>query len=104
MTQVLVVEDDKDVSAALGLLLERSGHAVRVVGDGRAALRSVHQLKPDLVVLDVELPGLTGDEQAAEPASRLASPAAAPTRRAISMICTALRSSRGSVGEARLTG
>jgi DNA-binding response OmpR family regulator len=60
MTQVLVVEDDNDVSAALGLLLERSGHAVRVVGDGRAALRSVHQFKPDLVVLDVELPGLTG--------------------------------------------
>ena len=62
MTRVLVVEDDKDVSTALGLLLERSGHAVRVVGDGRSALRAVHQLKPDLVVLDVELPGLTGWE------------------------------------------
>ena len=62
MTQLLVVEDDKDVSTALGLLLERSGHAVRVVGDGRAALRAVHQLRPDLVVLDVELPGLTGWE------------------------------------------
>jgi DNA-binding response OmpR family regulator len=62
MTQLLVVEDDKDVSTALGLLLERSGHAVRVVGDGRAALRAMHQLRPDLVVLDVELPGLTGWE------------------------------------------
>jgi DNA-binding response OmpR family regulator len=62
MTQLLVVEDDKDVATALGLLLERSGHAVRVVGDGRAALRAMHQLRPDLVVLDVELPGLTGWE------------------------------------------
>ncbi len=62
MTRLLVVEDDPDISTALGLLLERSGHTVRVVADGRAALRAVHQLRPDLVVLDVELPGLTGWE------------------------------------------
>ena len=57
-----MVEDDPDVSAALTLLLERSGHAVRSVDDGRAALRAVHQHKPDLVVLDVELPSLNGWE------------------------------------------
>jgi DNA-binding response OmpR family regulator len=62
MSRLLVVEDDPDVSAALTLLLERSGHAVRSVDDGRAALRAVHQHKPDLVVLDVELPSLNGWE------------------------------------------
>jgi DNA-binding response OmpR family regulator len=62
VSRLLVVEDDPDVSAALTLLLERSGHAVRSVDDGRAALRAVHQHKPDLVVLDVELPSLNGWE------------------------------------------
>jgi DNA-binding response OmpR family regulator len=62
MSRLLVVEDDPDVSAALSLLLQRSGHEVRSVDDGRAALRAVHQHKPDLVVLDVELPSLNGWE------------------------------------------
>jgi DNA-binding response OmpR family regulator len=61
-SRLLIVEDDPDVAAALTLLLERSGHTVRAVDDGRTALRAVHQYRPDLVILDVELPSLTGWE------------------------------------------
>lgn len=58
--RVLVVEDDR----ALGLFLQKGlrleGHEVEWVGDGEAALASAVRLVPDLVVLDLGLPGMDG--------------------------------------------
>jgi DNA-binding response OmpR family regulator len=59
---VLLVDDDATVSDVVRRYLEREGLSVRVVADGRAAL--VHALAdpPDIVVLDLMLPGLSGLE------------------------------------------
>jgi DNA-binding response OmpR family regulator len=60
LSRLLVVEDDKDIALALRLLLDRSGYAVDHAGDGRTGLRMVHELHPDLLVLDIGLPVMDG--------------------------------------------
>lgn len=60
--QILVVEDDAHVREAIGLVLSRAGFDVTAVGDGRAALAAAPTLQPDLVVLDIMLPGVGGLE------------------------------------------
>lgn len=59
---VLVVEDDPDVRLVLGVLFERQGWTVHTASDGRGALRSLLDHHPDVLVLDVGLPGLDGWE------------------------------------------
>jgi DNA-binding response OmpR family regulator len=54
------MEDDEDVCALVVELLERAGYGVRSAGDGRSGLRLFHELRPDLVVLDVSMPELDG--------------------------------------------
>jgi DNA-binding response OmpR family regulator len=60
VARLLVVEDDKDIALALRLLLDRSGYTVEHAGDGRSGLRMVHELHPDLLVLDIGLPVMDG--------------------------------------------
>jgi DNA-binding response OmpR family regulator len=57
---VLVVDDEEDVRTLVRTLLQNAGYAVAEAADGRAGLRSLHALPPDLVVLDVSMPGLDG--------------------------------------------
>ncbi len=57
---VLVVEDDPDIQRLVRLLLERAGYAVRGASDGHEALRVLFSQRPDLVLLDIGLPGLDG--------------------------------------------
>jgi DNA-binding response OmpR family regulator len=57
---VLVVEDASDVRQLVRRVLERAGFGVAEAADGNAALRQFHQVRPDVVVLDVGLPGLDG--------------------------------------------
>lgn len=59
---VLVVDDDPTVSDVVRRYLERDGYRVTLVADGPAALDSVAQRRPDLVVLDLMLPGMDGLE------------------------------------------
>ena len=59
--RILVVEDEPRLGELLRLYLERDGHAVTVVGDGRAAIAAVDAEPVDLVVLDLMLPGLGGE-------------------------------------------
>lgn len=58
--RILVVDDDPDIRSLLRELLERAGHAVVSAEDGRGALRSLYEERPDLVVLDVAMPELDG--------------------------------------------
>ena len=58
--RVLVVEDDPRLAATLQRLLSAEGHDVEVAGDGLDALRLARHRTPDLVVLDVMLPGADG--------------------------------------------
>jgi CheY-like chemotaxis protein len=57
---VLIADDDADARDSLGQLLELAGHSVHVCGDGRDALRMARELRPDVVFLDIEMPGLNG--------------------------------------------
>jgi DNA-binding response OmpR family regulator len=61
-TRVLVVEDDRTVAEVVTRYLEREGFAVESVGDGNEALARADAQLPDLVVLDIMLPGLDGLE------------------------------------------
>ena len=60
--RVLVVEDDPTVAEVVTRYLEREGYDVSAVGDGRAAVEHCQRDAPDLLVLDVMLPGLDGLE------------------------------------------
>ncbi len=58
----MVAEDDEKQAGLVRLYLEREGHAVTVVSDGRAVLDRVRHHEPDLLVLDVMMPHLDGLE------------------------------------------
>jgi len=60
--RVLVVDDDPTVSDVVRRYLERAGFDVALAADGYGALRAVTEVRPDLVVLDLMLPGLDGLE------------------------------------------
>jgi DNA-binding response OmpR family regulator len=60
--RVLVVDDDPAVADVVRRYLIRDGHAVECVHDGYEALRRVAEAPPDLVVLDLTLPGMDGLE------------------------------------------
>ena len=60
MSRLLVVEDDPDIALALRLLLQRAGHQVAHAKDGRAGLRDAFNERPELVILDIGLPGMDG--------------------------------------------
>src|SRR5947209_9150311 len=57
---VLVVEDDADAAATYAAILGLSGHRPRVARDGGEALRRAAEDPPDVVLLDIALPGLDG--------------------------------------------
>lgn len=62
MADVLVVDDDPDVRALLAVLLDRMGHDVRVAATAEDALLRSAEQRPDLLLLDLSLPGIDGDE------------------------------------------
>ncbi len=62
MTSVLVVDDDPDVCDLVRYKLEQSGFDVRRANDGDQALREVDAEIPDLVLLDIMMPGMSGLE------------------------------------------
>ena len=57
MKKVLIVEDEKDITKILTARLEQNGFEVISAPDGINAVREVHEKKPDLVILDIMLPG-----------------------------------------------
>ncbi|MEX2580129.1 MAG: response regulator transcription factor [Verrucomicrobiales bacterium] len=59
---IFVVEDDASIRFGLEEVLKNEGFAVRSCGDGKEALRSIGETLPDLIVLDVMLPGASGYE------------------------------------------
>jgi DNA-binding response OmpR family regulator len=60
MSCVLVVDDDADIRGLVRELLERSGYDVLEAPDGNEGLRVFYAEQPDLVILDVSMPGLDG--------------------------------------------
>ena len=62
--RVLVVEDNKDTASTLGVILKLWGHEIEIAYNGHAGLNAARQFRPDVVLLDIELPGLDGYEVA----------------------------------------
>ena len=59
---VLVVDDNQDNVEIIRSILLRQGFDVRVAGDGESALHAVHEKAPDLILLDIMMPGINGLE------------------------------------------
>ncbi len=59
---ILVVDDDEDVAETVERSLQRAGYAVRVAHRGAKALDMARERQPDLVILDIMMPGMTGVE------------------------------------------
>jgi CheY-like chemotaxis protein len=62
--QVLVVDDNRDAANTMALLLRKWGHEVNMAYDGNEALAAAETHKPDLILLDIGLPGRDGYEVA----------------------------------------
>ncbi|MEZ4737490.1 MAG: response regulator [Caldilineaceae bacterium] len=60
MTTIVVIEDDPNILKLITQTLQRAGYAVVTAMDGSEGLRTVKETAPQLVVLDVSLPGLDG--------------------------------------------
>lgn len=60
--RVLIIEDDADAAGVLEAYLRRENYVVVITGDGLSGLDMAHRWKPDLILLDVMLPGLNGTE------------------------------------------
>ena len=58
--KILIIEDDPDTARLVGLYLTREGHRVLAASDGLDGLRQARTCKPDLIVLDLMLPGMSG--------------------------------------------
>ena len=59
-SKILVVDDEKHILELARLYLAREGYEVEVIGDGAQAVNRFNQVKPDLVILDIMLPGVDG--------------------------------------------
>jgi len=66
MTHIMVVDDDQDLAEMLGIVLTGAGYEVDLVNSGDQVMSVFQAHKPDLVLLDVMLPGLNGIEVAKE--------------------------------------
>ena len=64
--RILVVDDNLDAAESLGMLLRLQGHTVRTVHDGKAVLSVVEEFRPQVLMLDLGLPGKSGYEVAKE--------------------------------------
>jgi two-component system, sensor histidine kinase len=64
--RILIVDDHADNARMLKVLLQKEGHEARIVFDGPAAIAAATFQKPDVVLLDLSLPGMSGIEVAAE--------------------------------------
>ena len=60
--KILIVDDNDDVVTTYRVVLERMGYGVDIARDGNECLEKIEQNKPDIVLLDVLLPGLSGNE------------------------------------------
>src|SRR5512142_1137850 len=62
MTRILVVDDEPSILKLVNAYLEPEGYEIHTATDGNAGLKAARAFKPDLIILDVMLPGMDGVE------------------------------------------
>lgn len=60
MATIMVVDDEEDILTLIKKILTRRGHRVITARDGKEALQKLKDVKPDLILLDIMMPGLSG--------------------------------------------
>ena len=63
-SRILLVDDNRDLSESLATLLRLNGHEVAVAPDGMSALQMIEKVSPDVALIDIGLPGMSGYELA----------------------------------------
>ena len=66
MSKILIIDDDADIVEAMRLVLEKRGHKVSIAEEGNEGLDKARAEKPEVIILDVMMPGLDGFEVARE--------------------------------------
>lgn len=61
MTEILLVDDERALALSLSSRLEAAGYSVRLASSGAAALEAIRERRPDLVLLDIMMPGMDGE-------------------------------------------
>ena len=64
--RVLIADDDRDTVMTLGILLRSEGYDVRLAQDGKQAMSAALETRPDVALLDLEMPGYSGLQVAQE--------------------------------------
>jgi CheY-like chemotaxis protein len=59
-SRILLVDDNRDLSESLATLLRLNGHDVAIASEGPSALQMVEKLRPDVALIDIGLPGMSG--------------------------------------------
>lgn len=62
MARIFIIDDDEQLLRMVGLMLERGGHSTKLMNDPVDGLQQVKEGKPDLLVLDVMMPGMSGHD------------------------------------------
>lgn len=62
MTSILVIDDDETVRDTIGIMLEQEGFRAHLAADGREGYEKALTIKPDLILVDLRLPGMNGME------------------------------------------
>jgi CheY-like chemotaxis protein len=62
--RILIVEDNRDSAGTLKVLLEGLGYQVQAVNDGESAVRAAAVLRPQVILMDIAMPGMDGYEAA----------------------------------------
>jgi CheY-like chemotaxis protein len=91
--RVLVVEDHASVRTLIRVILETDGYRVVEANDGREAVESAESLKPELIVLDLMMPGMDGEKVIEELRDK------AETKEIPILVVTAKEEAVGRVGE-----
>jgi len=69
--RILIIDDNQDAADSLGRLMELQGHQVRTTYEGAAGLRTAEEFRPEIILLDIGLPGMSGYDVAAGLRQRL---------------------------------
>jgi len=57
---ILVVDDEVNIAHSLNFLMEKIGYSVRIAADGEEAIEAIKEARPDLILLDINMPRING--------------------------------------------